>query len=200
MAGAQLWFSVFPIACYPCLPSWPVLNNSAPSGIPGSQHVPNRQSILLSLLISIISHPYCFVCFRPSLSPLCTIIVSSQTVSLPIVFSPVELSSTNAFRELSKSQLQSRPSLSSQPFMAHLAQGMPSPFLTWTLNRFCGLYVHPIWPSPFPGIALTISHESCYSSQMGGIEARIQILITAFLVYFTAFHLTRQFQKQTPQL
>lgn len=192
---------MFPIACYPCSPSWPiVVNNSVPSGLPGSHHVPNRQSILLSFLVSIISHPYCFVCFRPSLSPLCTITVASRTISLPMVFSPAELSSTNAFRELSKSQLQSRPSLSSQPFMAHLAQGMPSPFLTRTLNRFCGLYVHPIWPSPFPGIALTISHESRYSSQMVGIEARIQSLITAFLVYFTAFHPTRQFQKQTPHL
>lgn len=200
MAGAQLCFSVFPIACYPCSPSWPVLNNSVPSGIPGSQRVPNRQRILLSFLVFTISHPYCFVCSRPSLSPLCTIIVASQTVSLPMVFSAAELSSTNAFRELSKSQLQSRPSLSSQPFMAHLAQGMPSPFLTWTLNRFCGLYIHPIWPSPFPGTALTISHKSRYSSQMVGTEVRIQILITAFLVYFTAFPPTRQFQKQTPHL
>lgn len=73
--------------------------------------------------------------------------------SLPTGFSAhgvssVEFSRTSAPRELVKSQLQSRPSLSLQPLMAHVAQGTPSPFVSLTFIRFCGLDVHPP-PSPF---------------------------------------------------
>lgn len=142
---------------------------------------------------------YCTVCFRPSLSPICAITVSPSWFLCLYGIFPVAMS-RSASRELAKSPLQSGPSLSSKALMAHLAQEVLSFFLTWTFNGFCGLYIHPTPTLFFPGIALTGSHECHYSSRMARIEARIQILTSAFLVYFIAFHPTRQFQKHAPPL
>lgn len=99
--------------------------------------------VLLSFqgcLVPITSHLYCLVCFRPSPPAACTVPAASQLVPLPAL-------SRTTSRELSKSLLRSRPSRSSQALTVHLAQEMPSLFLTWTFNRFCGLYVPPP-PSP----------------------------------------------------
>lgn len=138
-----------------------------------------------------------FTCLLPC--PLQALIISCLYghSSLPTGFSAygvssVEFSRTSAPREPAKSQLQPRPSLSLQPLMTHVAQGMPSPFISLTFIRFGGVNIHPS-PSPFSGVALTVSYECRDSSKMVRVEPRIQILITTFLVYFTAFLLTRQF-------
>lgn len=195
------WFSgpVFLITCNPFLPSCPTVPNSSfPNAICGSQHVPNRASYSLASPYWAFSYSSSHIPTALSTSgPHYLLSVLSYWFVCPWCFSPIYSSRTNASRELSKSQLQSKPSLSSKPLMAHLAQRLPATFLGWAFNGFCELYIHPTTRLPFQAQLLLFTISTFFSAKMVRIEARIHNLITAFLVCFTAFHSIRQIISKT---
>lgn len=156
----------------------------------------SKQHLLLLLLlpglpVSIISHPYCLGRFRPSLSSVyhLSLLTGFSAYGVPRR-TATDSSKASASRELFKPQLQWRPSLSSKPSMAHVAQGYHRHVLAGHLMGSVGCtstLPHP----PLPVHLLPFPTSVCYSTHMVRIEARIQVLITAFLVSLTALHPTR---------
>lgn len=198
------WFSVFAKACYLFLPPWPTVpSSSVPNAIPRSWNIPNRTSWLSfqGCLRSIISHPYCLVCFRPSvLSYLCYHNSLPAGFSTPMVSSPWSCQGVPLGNFLSHNCNQG-PHFLRNLWWLTLPRWCYHSFLSGC-SMGCVGCTSTLHPTPFSSGRHSFygSHECHSSSRMVRIEARTQMLISAFLVYFIAFHLTRQFQKHAPPL